>query len=91
MLGSGGFGSVHRGVYKSQQVAIKRLFVSGPGGPGPGGPGGSSFPTELLLEFGKEVHALQKLRHSKLVSILGAVVTSSELCIVLEYMPRGNL
>ena len=27
----------------------------------------------------------------KLVSILGATVTSTELCMVLEFMPRGNL
>ena len=34
---------------------------------------------------------LQQLHHPRLVAIIGAAYTQSELCIVLEFMSRGNL
>ncbi len=46
---------------------------------------------QLVQEFEKEVKILQKLQHDRLVSIVGVVVSPKELCMVLEYMPRGNL
>jgi len=115
LLGSGGFGSVHRGFYRAttgagggttvtHEVAIKKLYTP-PGmsmtsvrcSEGEEGGGSSSSYTskeeEIIQEFAKEVRMLQKLRHDRLVSILGACcdLRRGELCMVLEYMSNGNL
>ncbi|CAD7958190.1 unnamed protein product [Amoebophrya sp. A120] len=82
LLGSGGFGSVHRGYYRSKLVAIKKLYVV---------TSDQQVNRELIEEFAKEVKMLAKLQHERLVGILGACATKQELCMVLEYMPRGNL
>ncbi|CAD7967064.1 unnamed protein product [Amoebophrya sp. A25] len=84
LLGSGGFGSVHRGVYKGEQVAIKKLFAASASD--------EKLFAALVAEFEKEVEVLQKLRHVRLVAIKGACVSRDHgLCMLLEYMPRGNL
>ena len=66
------------------------------GGGGDGDCNGSA-PTELKSApasrgvFEREVELLASLRHPHVVSFLGASVMSSDVCIVMEYMPRGSL
>lgn len=80
ILGSGGFGAVHRGHYRSQEVAVKKLHMID----------GQVTPAQLE-EFRKEVANLKALRHTRLVSFIGAAYTPPSLCIVTEFMPNGSL
>lgn len=80
VLGSGGFGSVFRGMYHGSEVAIKKLHLQD----------GKITPLQLE-EFQKEVVNLQALRHPRLVTFIGAAVIAPTLCIVTEFMPNGSL
>eukprot|EP00747_Dinoflagellata_sp_TGD_P049422 gnl/TRDRNA2_/TRDRNA2_146181_c1_seq1.p1 gnl/TRDRNA2_/TRDRNA2_146181_c1~~gnl/TRDRNA2_/TRDRNA2_146181_c1_seq1.p1 ORF type:complete len:590 (+),score=102.41 gnl/TRDRNA2_/TRDRNA2_146181_c1_seq1:43-1770(+) len=80
VIGSGGFGSVYRGMYRGQEVAIKKLHCVD----------GKITPMQLE-EFRKEVTNLKALRHPRLVSFIGAAYTDPSLCIVTEFMPNGSL
>jgi tRNA A-37 threonylcarbamoyl transferase component Bud32 len=77
-LGGGGFGSVTRGVYRGQQVAVKRLL--------------SQYLTpEMKIEFEREVTLMKDLRHPNIVSFIGASNVNDNLAIVIEYAPLGSL
>lgn len=80
VLGSGGFGAVHRGTYRGEEVAIKKLHVLD-----------GQITHMQLEEFKKEVGNLQALRHERLVSFIGAAYVAPSLCIVTEFMPNGSL
>ena len=72
LLGSGGFGTVSRGFYREKEVAIKRLYTVG-----------VSCSPQVINEFEKEVQVLMTLKHPRLVSIIGATASGTELCMVL--------
>jgi len=80
VIGSGGFGAVHRGSYCGEEVAIKKLHDSEFG-----------ITTSQLEEFKKEVANLQALKHHRLVTFVGAAFVDSSICIVTELMPNGSL
>jgi len=83
LLGSGGFGSVHRGRIRGggEEVAIKRLhFVDG-----------QQISSDQLMEFHKEVVNLQALRHPRLINLIGVALEPPVLCIVTELAPGGSL
>jgi len=80
VLGSGGFGSVYRGTYKGEEVAIKKLH-----------PVDGAVSAIQIEEFKKEVDILTALRHHRLVKFFGAAFTPPNLCMVLEFMPNGSL
>lgn len=80
VLGTGGFGAVYRGTYLGREVAIKRLHIQD----------GQISPLQLE-EFKKEAANLQRLRHPRLVSFIGAAVVPPSVCIVTEFMPNGSL
>jgi serine/threonine protein kinase len=52
----------------------------------------SSFPghryNEVLLEEGKMMH---RLRHSRVVKLLGIIIEEGNYSLVMEYMEKGNL
>jgi len=77
----GGFGAVYRGMYRSREVAVKKLFCED---------GGNISPLQLE-ELEKEVAALRSLVHPRLVSFIGACLQPPNLCILMEYMPGGSL
>ncbi|CAN1810899.1 G-type lectin S-receptor-like serine/threonine-protein kinase RKS1 [Linum perenne] len=75
-LGEGGFGSVYKGTYKGNEIAVKRLSKhSGQGGE----------------EFKNEVELIAKLQHRNLVRILGCCVEGHEKMLVYEYLPNKSL
>jgi len=80
VLGSGGFGAVYRGVYRGEEVAIKKLHPMD----------GQISPVQME-EFKKEVANLQALRHERLVRFIGAAFVKPSLCLVLEFMANGSL
>lgn len=80
-LGSGGFGSVYRGVFRGREVAIKKLN-SQPG---------IAIPQHTLDELRKEIDALQFLRHPRLVQLIGVCLQPPNICIITEFMAGGSL
>ncbi|KAM4076319.1 hypothetical protein ACJW30_12G054400 [Castanea mollissima] len=77
IIGSGGFGTVYKGVLRdSIKVAVKR-----------GVPGSR----QGLPEFQTEITVLSKIRHRHLVSLVGYCEEQSEMILVYEYMEKGPL
>ncbi|XP_022730186.1 L-type lectin-domain containing receptor kinase I.8-like [Durio zibethinus] len=78
MLGSGGFGSVYKGVLPSsnEQVAVKRI---------------SHDSKQGMKEFVAEIASMGRLRHRNLVQLLGYCRRKGELLLVYDYMPNGSL
>lgn len=81
ILGSGGFGSVHRGMLRGEGVAIKRLHLGDNG----------QISTQQLEEFQKEVANLQALRHPRLIRFIGVALELPVMCIVTELASGGSL
>nr|WIL59845.1 nodulation protein [Melilotus officinalis] len=101
VLARGTFGTVHRGVYDNQDVAVKMLDW-----------GEEGYRTEaeiagLRSAFTQEVVVWHKLNHPNVTKFIGATMGSSELhiqtdsglismpsntcCVVVEYLPGGAL
>jgi len=80
-LGTGGFGAVYKGIFKGQEVALKKLFCED----------GVNISHFQLEELEKEVAALKALRHPRLVAFIGASLSPPNLCIVTEFMSGGSL
>lgn len=80
VLGSGGFGAVYKGMYRGEEVAIKKLH-----------PMDGQITQLQMEEFKKEVANLQALRHERLVRFIGAAFVKPSLCLVLEFMANGSL
>ncbi|XP_068324737.1 G-type lectin S-receptor-like serine/threonine-protein kinase At1g11410 [Pyrus communis] len=76
-LGTGGFGSVYKGVlYNGNEIAVKRLAKNS-------GQGIGEFKNEVLL--------ISKLQHRNLVRIIGCCVQDEEKMLIYEYLPNGSL
>jgi len=76
-IGHGSFGQVFKGLWRGTEVAIKRLPVD------------SVRDSGTLAEFMKEALIMRQLRHPNVLQVLGACLDPP--CIVMEFMPRGNL
>ncbi|KAF0905892.1 hypothetical protein E2562_008920 [Oryza meyeriana var. granulata] len=78
LLGTGGFGSVYRGVLRKPaiEVAVKKV---------------SHESRQGMKEFVAEVASVGRLRHRNLVQLLGYCRRKGELLLVYDYMPNGSL
>ncbi|KAJ4876592.1 L-type lectin-domain containing receptor kinase IV.4 [Raphanus sativus] len=76
LLGSGGFGSVYKGVMKKKEIAVKRV---------------SNESRQGLKEFVSEIVTIGRMSHRNLVPLLGYCRRKKELLLVYEYMPNGSL
>ncbi|VVB07003.1 unnamed protein product [Arabis nemorensis] len=78
LLGSGGFGSVYKGVMPKtrQEIAVKRV---------------SNESQQGLKEFVSEIVSIGRMSHRNLVPLLGYCRRKNELLLVYDYMPNGSL
>ncbi|CDY55369.1 BnaA02g36540D [Brassica napus] len=78
LLGSGGFGSVYRGVMPktNKEIAVKRV---------------SNKSRQGLKEFVSEVVSIGRMSHRNLVPLMGYCRRRDELLLVYDYMPNGSL
>ncbi|XP_047058421.1 G-type lectin S-receptor-like serine/threonine-protein kinase SD2-5 [Lolium rigidum] len=74
-LGEGGFGSVFKGQFGEESIAVKRLDRAGQG----------------KREFSAEVHTIGSIHHINLVRLIGFCAEKSHRLLVYEYMPKGSL
>lgn len=78
-LDSGGFGKVSLCYHRSHGfVILKKVYT---------GPNRTEY-NEVLLEEGKMMH---RLRHSRVVKLLGIIIEEGNYSLVMEYMEKGNL
>ncbi|KAL0642454.1 hypothetical protein Bca4012_040744 [Brassica carinata] len=78
LLGSGGFGSVYKGVMPKtkKEIAVKRV---------------SDQSQQGLKEFVSEIVTIGRMSHRNLVPLFGYCRTRKELLLVYDYMPNGSL
>ncbi|KAK1661278.1 hypothetical protein QYE76_049437 [Lolium multiflorum] len=74
-LGEGGFGSVFKGQFGEDSIAVKRLDRTGQG----------------KREFSAEVQTIGSIHHINLVRLIGFCAEKSHRLLVYEYMPKGSL
>ncbi|KAL3641041.1 Serine/threonine-protein kinase sty46 [Castilleja foliolosa] len=77
-IAAGSNGDLYKGLFQSQDVAIKILKTECVSG-------------EMQREFAQEVYILRKVRHKNVVQFIGACTRPPLLCIVTEYMPGGSV
>ncbi|XP_030531127.1 serine/threonine-protein kinase STY13-like [Rhodamnia argentea] len=101
VIARGTFGTVHRGVYDGQDVAVKLLDW------GEEGQRTEAEIASLRAAFTQEVAVWHKLNHPNVTKFIGATMGSSDLqiqtdngpismprnicCVVVEYLPGGAL
>ncbi|KAE8688681.1 putative L-type lectin-domain containing receptor kinase I.11 [Hibiscus syriacus] len=78
LLGFGGFGKVYKGTlpYTNEGIAVKKV---------------SHESNQGMKEFVSEIVSMGKLRHKKLVPLLGYCRRKKELLLVYEHMKNGSL
>ncbi|XP_042412475.1 probable serine/threonine-protein kinase PBL18 [Zingiber officinale] len=77
IIGKGGFGTVYYGLLEDgTNVAIKLQRHSS---------------QQSDMEFFAELRSLTQVHHKNLISLIGYCMDGSNLAIVYEYMPRGDL
>lgn len=77
VIGAGNFGCVYRGEWLGTEVAIKK-------------PHRNIDPRDKE-NFLAEVDLLAKIHHPNIVIFMAASLREPGICLVLEYLPRGNL
>eukprot|EP01006_Ploeotia_vitrea_P011275 TRINITY_DN30007_c0_g1_i1.p2 TRINITY_DN30007_c0_g1~~TRINITY_DN30007_c0_g1_i1.p2 ORF type:complete len:302 (-),score=8.27 TRINITY_DN30007_c0_g1_i1:1123-2028(-) len=70
-IGGGGIGVIHHGYFRNSPVAIKTLF-------------NPRVTNEVKQEYMDELLVMSKLKHSNIVTFLGACMTPPNLCFVME-------
>uniref|UniRef100_A0A2K6GDI7 Receptor-interacting serine/threonine-protein kinase 1 n=1 Tax=Propithecus coquereli TaxID=379532 RepID=A0A2K6GDI7_PROCO len=78
-LDSGGFGKVSLCFHRTHGLVILKKVYTGPK---------CTEYNESLLEEGK---MMNRLRHSRVVKLLGVIIEEGNYSLVMEYMEKGNL
>ncbi|XP_057554825.1 receptor-interacting serine/threonine-protein kinase 1 isoform X2 [Hippopotamus amphibius kiboko] len=78
-LDSGGFGKVSLCLHRSHGLVILKKVYTGPK---------RTEYNEALLEEGR---MMRRLRHSRVVKLLGVIMEDGNYSLVMEYMEKGNL
>eukprot|EP00892_Ulva_mutabilis_P010835 jgi/Ulvmu1/8123/UM040_0018.1 len=77
-LAQGSFGTLYKGTYCGQEVAIKILRDV-------------QDDPQQYEEFAQEVSIMRKVRHKNVVQFIGACTRQPNLCILVEYMSGGSV
>ncbi len=78
LIGSGGYGEVHKATWKDTEVAVKTIPSE-------------SLSKDKAKAFRDEVRTMTDLRHPNVVLFMAACLTRPNMCIVMEYMGLGSL
>lgn len=78
IFNKGGFSMVHKGNCRGLEVAIKKIF-------------NPNITQEVMEELNNEVNMLATLRHPNIVLLVGIVSKPPNLCIITEYLQKGDL
>ncbi|KAF8035806.1 hypothetical protein BT93_C1740 [Corymbia citriodora subsp. variegata] len=77
LLGEGGFGYVHKGVFPDgKEIAVKQLKIGGHQGE---------------REFQAELDIISRVHHKHLVTLLGYCITGAGRFLVYEFVPNNTL
>lgn len=79
-IGRGSFGEVYLASWFSTRVAVKKLPMEM-----------LKSNASVLDEFTREIHLLKSLRHPNILQFIGACTIPPNVCLVTEFMPRGDL
>ena len=77
-LGSGAYGTVYKGAYKFNQVAIKKLHAE-------------HLSEDAVAELKQEAGILGSMRSDYIVRLNGVCLEPPHFCLVMELMPKGSL
>eukprot|EP01089_Gocevia_fonbrunei_P023390 TRINITY_DN984_c0_g1_i2.p1 TRINITY_DN984_c0_g1~~TRINITY_DN984_c0_g1_i2.p1 ORF type:complete len:518 (-),score=41.67 TRINITY_DN984_c0_g1_i2:49-1602(-) len=84
-IGRGSYGDVFAGSWAGTTVAIKRLPASLAHG------ASKREKEEFFADFMREALIMRSLRHPHVLQLLATYLDPPDLCIVMEFMPRGSL
>ncbi|KAH3767653.1 protein brassinosteroid insensitive 1 [Pelomyxa schiedti] len=79
-IGEGSFGSVYRGEWRGQSVAVKVLKDQG-----------ASHQDDMYDEFLREVKIMEELKCPQIVNFVGAVYNKKKPSIITEFVQYGSL
>jgi Protein tyrosine and serine/threonine kinase len=77
VVGKGGFGTVWRGKYKQEVVAIKKLQ--------------NLTDPHAIEDFRQEANIMRRISHQRMVNCFGICESPDMFCMVLEYCENGSL
>ncbi|KAG8365051.1 hypothetical protein BUALT_Bualt18G0062800 [Buddleja alternifolia] len=77
LLGTGGFGSVYKGIMRDGRVLAVKVFSLQLHG--------------IVKSFDVECEVLRNLRHRNLTKVIGSCSNEDFKALILEYMPKGSL
>ena len=78
LIGTGGYGRVHRAVWRGTEVAVKTLPAD-------------RMMRSAVRNFKDEINVMMRLRHPNIVLFMGACTKPPHLCIIMEFMGLGSL
>eukprot|EP00937_MAST-01D_sp_MAST-1D-sp2_P003497 g3497.t1 len=87
-IAAGAFGTVYTAQWMGTEVAVKVPLFRASGARGKGGDGAQHTVDTTFL---REVRLMSSMHHPNIVVFLGACITAPNVCVLMEYLPRGSV